>query len=208
MISRFLLCCLVAIGARCMADQPGILGPAIFTAQGGDTFARVNYRDADEVGKQEAYGTVFRLNRDGSEEALWHFSGIRTFHPIEVFLCSDMAHMAVVLPVVSGQEAKIEDYGIAFYDRGRLLKRYSPSELVLDSERIVRSTSSYAWLARNPWTLADRPSNMELGFWLARSFWLRTIDGTLYEFDSYTGGILKKEPNQAAQPTRGKAPRG
>jgi hypothetical protein len=199
MTFRILLCLLLAIGTRAAADTPGFLGPSIFAAEGGQVFARISYRNPDDRGKFEAYGTVYRLKDDGTDEALWHFSGISTYHAIEVFLCVDMTHMVIVAPRVGGRELKREDSGIAFYDRGKLLKRYSPSELVIEPERVIRSTGSYLWLARNTWSESDRPSGMELGFWPARSFWLRTVDGVLYEFDSYTGDILKREPNRVAE---------
>jgi hypothetical protein len=208
MTSRLLLCCVLVFGARALADQPGILRPTIFAAEGGASYVRVGYRNPDQQGKYEAFGTVYRLKSDGSDEALWSFSGVSTFHGIEVFLSSDMDHMVIVAPRIAGQDLKKEDWGISFYDRGQLLKRYSPSELVVDPERLVRSTASYFWLARNTWSDADRPSRMELGFWPARSFWLRTVDGVLYEFDSYNGNILKKEPDHPPEPMRSKGSHG
>jgi hypothetical protein len=206
MNARIFLGLLMIFTTRVVADTPGFMGPSIFASEGGAVFARVSYRNPDDQGKYEAYGTVYRLKNDGSDEALWSFSGISTFHRIEVFLCVDMAHMVIVAPRIAGHDLKKEDWGISFYDRGQLLKRYSPSELVVHTERLVRSTSSYFWLARNMTSTAAQPSGMELGFYPARSFWLRTVDGVLYEFDSYTGDIVKKEPNQAAQTTPGLRP--
>jgi hypothetical protein len=102
---RVLLSFILFFAARSLADQPspGGLSPAMFVAEGGIVFARVNYRNPDENGKFEAYGTVYRLRADGSNEELWRFSGIHTFHAIQYSYAWTWTILITEEPILNGQ---------------------------------------------------------------------------------------------------------
>ena len=89
-----------------------------------------------------------------------------------------------------GDEPSPKDLAVAFYDRGKLLAKYSTADLIKDPSKVMVSTSHYRLLANENLNKPDRQKEPapELRDDLNR-FGLKTIDGIIYSFDITTGKI-------------------
>ncbi len=75
------------------------------------------------------------------------------------------------------------DYlAIAFYEEGKLIKKYGASELVKYPDKVHQSTSLYHWLKPSPAFDAE-----------TETVSLVTSENTKYTFVAATGKILSKE---------------
>ena len=86
-----------------------------------------------------------------------------------------------------GHEPKKGDLAVAFYKNGKLLKEYSVIDLVEDKNKVIATVSHYFWLDRELGSEAERKLDWN------NVFYLKTIDGIIYQFDATTGEIKKTE---------------
>ena len=145
----------------------------------------------------EAFGVAYRVEEDGSLTELWKVSGWYSF---EVFLSDDGQYLVRMGSWNVGHEPEENDLAVAFYKKGKFLKKYSTAELVENKSAVIASVSHYMWLARAKSIFDNEEKSdpeAELKLDWENIFHLKTIDGILYEFDAITGNIKKKRsPNQ------------
>lgn len=126
-----------------------------------------------------AHGVASRLTETGDLEPLWSVEGWYA-----------KTHLAAggELLVREGPWASAEpdqELAIAFYDRGREIRRYVVADLLRDPKSIIRSVSHYQWQGRE----AGYPRLTGSG-----GFLLTTVEGDLLTFDVHTGEIIDRRP--------------
>jgi hypothetical protein len=127
----------------------------------------------------QAHGMAFELTESGDLEPLWQVEGWYA----RVHLASGGEFLVREGPWASGPPG--EELAVAFYERGREIRRYAVSELLVDPQNVVHSVSHYQWqgsLAGYP-RLAGRDR-----------FQLTTIEGELLTFNVRTGEIVDRQP--------------
>ena len=200
----------MVIATALFADQLGVLHgvETIAASEDGGSYVRFGYHlQNDKDPWLEVRGTVYRLNAGGEDVRLWEFRDFYTLHGVRIFLSFRGDHMVIVHPQVPGRALRPDDKGIAFYERGKLVKSYSPKELILDHSEIPRTTGSYIWVRRSHLIPdEDTLEKKELEIWPLGLFWLRTTDGVLYAFKLSTGEIVRREPNKTHQHNAGGRP--
>lgn len=79
----------------------------------------------------------------------------------------------------------LSDLALAFYRRGRLVKKYAVRDLLEDPTRIMRTASHYFWRSRDDrgGLSADQ-----------RRYVVNLIDGSRYTFDTASGEVISREP--------------
>lgn len=149
---------------------------------------------------RQPFGVAYRVMEDGRMTELWRTEG---WYAFTVFLSND-GHFLIRMGLwAEGKEASKEDLALAFYQDGKLLKEYSTADLIHDKTAVRRSVSHYRWLAPEwltevtPGTGAIHDAEAKLDLDYEGKFQLRTIEGTIFRFDSKTGQIVefKDEPN-------------
>lgn len=95
-------------------------------------------------------------------------------------------------PWAEDQE-KHTDLAIAFYKRGKLIKKYEVRELIQNPDQLEDSTSHYTW----------RPATQtEPNGFYGQTFHLVLIDMTAYSFDYETGEIITQKRDEGAKSRR------
>jgi hypothetical protein len=187
---------LAAAGAR--ADSPTTLkSPSMVLSKLSSCLATVvsgDYRVVDDkiVVDRKPVITVFRLRADGSLARLWRMDG---WHAYSLFVSDDCRYLVIVRHGGPGHAPAPDDLALAFFDRGKLLKRYRVVELLKDPSRVRRTVSSYGYVAypRDPFQPDSEhyDAGAELGFEYDHSFAVKTVDGLRYRFDARTGEITE-----------------
>ena len=147
----------------------------------------------------KGWGSVFFKNRnlrrkyaqaglyknDSSLTPLWTVDWYS--HSREVYLPSDGKHLVRMGPWPSLWAPKdmekggpaLQELAVAFYESGRLLKRYSIGDLVENPKVLPQSVSHFMWMK-------------EVSFDdVSKRLRLSTLDGNKYVFDVNSGEIIK-----------------
>lgn len=127
----------------------------------------------------QAHGMAFELAESGDLEPLWRVEGWFA----SVHLAPGGEYLVREGPWASKPPS--EELAVAFYERGREIRRYSVSELLVDPENVVRSVSHYRWQdsrAGSP-RLAGNDR-----------FQLTTVEGDMLTFNVRTGEIVGRQP--------------
>lgn len=142
----------------------------------------VGHWDGDkQIIEREAFGTAYQIDAEGELIEQWRSEGWYTF---EAFLSDNGRYLARMGPWASDWENQT-DLAIAFYDKGKLVKRYEVRELIKDPETLSETSSHYFW----------RPEEQSIptGFYYDGEFHLVMIDRTSYTFDPATGNVMEEE---------------
>jgi len=137
-------------------------------------------------------GIAYRLEHDGRLTELWR---IEDSYSSEVYLSNNGQYLVSMGPWSVGHEPEDADLAVSFYNKGKLLRKYSTAELVKDRSTVLTSVSHYMWLARDGMNCQfnqDRSLEATLRIDWENVFHLKSIDGIKYEFDVSTGTIKKK----------------
>lgn len=168
-----------------LADSPARPIPYVATsAEGGSRFYfRMSPDLRDPSNETKASGVAYEIQPNGKDKVLWRTSGWYSFN---VFLSWNAEYLAALGPWNEGREPKKEDVAITFFRNGKLLKQYSTVDLVRDLSKVRVTASHYDWLAWHilPVGLDAVPRVM------IDTFYLKTCDGIVYEFDMTTGAII------------------
>ena len=122
--------------------------------------------------------TGYEVKGDGPDATLWTLDGLYAF---EASLSYDGRYLAALGNWPRGHKPHESHTAIAFYDRGKLLKRYSTKDLIKDAAQVQPSVSHYQYKKRVPGFPA-----------YAYVFELVTIDGISYTFDVRDGRIVSQ----------------
>ena len=81
---------------------------------------------------------------DGSNSPIWTVD----WFAFTVYVSSDGQHLARMGPwpgLKKGREPDVQELAVAFYENGRLLKRYSIADLIDDPKNLRQSVSHFQW---------------------------------------------------------------
>ena len=174
-----------------MADSPAAPRPWVATSEWGDFFFKMvppKWKNEGDlyVMEREPYGVTYEISEDGEFNEVWRTEGWYTF---EGYLSENGRYFVRFGPWASDQENHT-DLAIAFYDCGRLLKKYQVKELIRKPELLEDSVSHYMWRP----AIQTKPN----GFY-AGTFHLVMIDKTTYSFDYETGEIIIRKEDEEAK---------
>ncbi len=131
-----------------------------------------NAEDYTEAGKGEAY-------RKNYAKILW---SVDWFPRGRVFILNDGVHL-IRLGRWATDRKDLTDLAVAFYEKGKELKRYRVKDLIHDRVYLECSVSHYFWES-DP-LMEELPPD-------GKTFNLTLIDGKIVSFDVTTGQILQK----------------
>lgn len=142
--------------------------------------------DEDSVHKG-ATGICYEVQPDGALKEIWKVTGwFTSFYHLRLdFDGKYLIHIGSKFDRDSKEPLK--SLGIAFYNEGKLIKKYSVGDLLKDGRK---------WDPEGSW-LNWEPRFTHMG---ERQFELVTVDGIHYVFDYSTGEIEITEHNAAGQP--------
>lgn len=168
------------------ADSVARPFPYVATNDFGTVYFRMNPDRSEPWNQSKGSGVAYRVSAR-KDEVLWRTKG---WYSYQVFLDAGGRYLAAMGPWNVGSEPKKSDLAVAFYCDGKLLKSYSPAELVEDRSKLLVTVSHYMWLARE---VGDGDEQAELSVIDGELFRLKTCDGIVYWFDMATGEIRRKE---------------
>ena len=132
-----------------------------------------------DLGK--GYGTLFEINNDGTEKALWKVGGCYGF---TTYISDDGKYLVRMNIWPRGQKPSDKHLAIAFYKNGKLLKSYATKDLIKDPSVIRPTISHYSYL--------QKVVGFEKSY--GYRFIIQTIDGLEWVFDASSGAIISQEP--------------
>jgi hypothetical protein len=157
-----------------------------------------------KTGNPRGHGVAYILHQDGQSEVCWSTSG---WYSPATFLSEDGRHLVRIEPYIDLSQDGWSGVGVAFYERGNMIKKYTVGELVKDRNYVFRSVSHGLWLdARS----VQNRGPLFLGLNEALPYLspdnrmvITTCDGWKYVFDVASGTILSRTPvqqNPTSQP--------
>ncbi|MEZ5537435.1 MAG: hypothetical protein R3F02_17670 [Thiolinea sp.] len=149
------------------------------------------YLDGRLVKETPAFGKAYRLSSEGDPELLWETSGWYAYKH-DLYLSRDGQFLVRIGHFATAYTPYDQDLGVAFYDNGLEINRYSIKELV--KSRPLPNPTGEA-----PGFFLSNPGNFVL--WeggLPRinyydEFEIKTIDGMLHTFNITTGELIHPE---------------
>lgn len=159
-----------------VAPSPRVFssGRFVFTMNPGERLRKKSGRVFD------GNGVCYRLEDDGTLSKVWSTEG---WYAYQVYLSGGGRYLVRMGPWNSGSRPSPDDLALAFYKDGKLLKRYSTSDLIVRPMMLRVTVSHYDWLADH-----KHPSPELVGNELR----LRTSDQIEYVFDATTGDVKSK----------------
>jgi hypothetical protein len=127
----------------------------------------------------EGTGICYSVGRDGKDREIWRITG---WYAFKTYLTDDGRYLVRLGNWPRERQPTDKDLGIAFYDRGKLLKRYSTKDLIKDKSKVQPSVSHYQY--RKKVIGFDKPN---------KRFGLVTVDDVTWSFDVRTGKVLSKK---------------
>ena len=133
--------------------------------------------------RDDGSATVYSVRAGTVDRLHYQTSGWFAF---EAFLSYNGEHIVRLGNWPRGHKPSTKDLAIAFYTRGRLVKRYSTADLIKNPAKIGHSVSHYQYKRKT------------LGFVRPYStkFALISADGIRYTFDVTTGQIVETRPTK------------
>lgn len=137
------------------------------------------------VVEREAFGVAYEVDFEGELHELWHTKG---WYCYEGYLSEDGRYF-VRMGGWAFDHKEHTDLAIAFYDRGKLLKKYEVRDLIKHPDRL-RGIPNYDWRPE----IQSEPNGIR-----DRAFHFVMIDKTAYRFDYQTGKIIDSHIDQGAK---------
>lgn len=132
--------------------------------------------------RKEAFGICYAIEKDGSFKEQWRTSG---WFSQDILLHYDGEILVRTGSWRSGDQDAgdpVDSLAVAFYKKGKLLKHYKISELVMDKTKLQYTEAGLWWLKHELYKSPDFRPGEPL-------FQLKTLDGILYTFAIDTGEI-------------------
>jgi hypothetical protein len=167
-------------GLVVFADLPAPAYPYVVSSKDGTHYFKMlpdpkNLFALDTHGR----GVAYEVTKNGKDKTLWRVAGWYSF---STFISNDGKYLVRVGNWPPG-EPSAQHLAVAFYDNGKLIKRYSPLDVLKDPAHAPRSVSHYRWL---------KDLN---GFYKeTEMFSFVTVENIEYTFDVTTGKLLFEEP--------------
>ena len=141
-------------------------------------------------GDLQSFGIAYQLNEKNELVEKWRTQGWYSFR---TYIGADCEHLVRMgreswfLP--SNEEALKGDVAVAFYHKGKLIKRYSVADLINDHQRgIDVNYNTYSW-------------DISRGFSRSSSFYIKTTENNLFRFNVYTGDVVSVATQRYQYPT-------
>ena len=131
-------------------------------------------------------GICSKIESDGTLSELWRTSG---FYSEDLELHYDGNVLVRIGSWGSGDQEKgdpKDSLAVAFYVKGKEVKRYKVSDLVKDESKLEDTSAGLWWLEYDPYRSPSFRPGEDV-------FQLKTLDGIRYRFDMNTGAILEDE---------------
>jgi hypothetical protein len=187
LVMTVLLLAIIAVPIRGDEAEPAY--PYVVTSRDGSHYFKMlpgakNLFDWDTHGT----GIAYEITETGKEKELWRVSG---WYAFSTFISNDGEYL-VRIGNWSPGEPSTHQLAIAFYSNGKLIKRYSPLDILTDPSQGHGTASSFRWLKELT------------GFYKeTKLFSFVTVENIEYTFDVTTGRILLQQP---ARPFRALPP--
>ena len=162
------------------ADLPAPAYPYVIASKDGTHYFKM-LPDPKNLFAWDTRGTgvAYEVTKNGRDKVLWRVSG---WYAFSTFISNDGKYL-VRMGNWSPREPSAEHLAVAFYENGRLIKRYSPLDVLKDPTHAPRSVSHYRWLKDLPAFYKE-----------TEMFSIVTVENIEYTFDVTTGKILFEEP--------------
>ena len=138
--------------------------------------------------KRQPFGVAYSLSENGDLNEVWRAEG---WYSPEGRISDDGKYLVCFDPWASDYK-DYTDVAIAFYDQGKLLKKYQVRHLIKDTGALDRSTSHYIWRP----VRQTEPTGFVPG--MPSRFHLVMADKTAYVFDVTNGDIVSTGTDPAA----------
>ena len=173
------------ISGSLFADTEIIPVPSVYSSEGRNYYfkmipAKYEYKNDKFEITREAFGKAYELKEDGSSRLLWQVKG---WYSHEVFLSGDGEYLVRMGDWPDGLGPSTKDLAIAFYHKGKLVKKYSTADLIQDKEKVIQTASHYIWLSEE--------ENYAKMHDFDYSFNLTTIEKNEFIFDYRNGDIIE-----------------
>lgn len=174
---------ILAFSGPAYADSEAMPIPRITAAKHGTCYfkmmpSKLNHDKSGEVyEKEEAFGIAYKLDHEGSAKEIWKTKG---WYAFEVYVSSNCENLVRMGNWSRGVEPEKSDLAVAFYNNGKLIKRYSTADLINNKKSVSRSISHYSWQANDALYPLLKYDN---------TFQIKTIENKIYVFDVITGEI-------------------
>ena len=136
--------------------------------------------------RNQGRGVAYAVTQTGPDEVLWETSG---WYAFRVFLSTDGQHLVRLGNWPRGRTPAAKHLGIAFYDRGKLTRKYSSKELICDHTKVRPSKSHYRFLDKVIGFDAEE-----------KRFTVIAVDKTRWTFDVKTGEVVEGGARKTSAP--------
>lgn len=168
----------LATVASGVADTPRREVPMVAASQSGRFFFAMlptHWKGPSEL--QGPVGIAYELHEDGSMRELWRLKGYYFF---KCFLSDDGRYLVAVSELLAGQKPSREATAVVFYDRSKLLRKFSIADLVKDTSNVGPSASLREWFFRKREIAKEFYGPEDPCFIGENNFSLTTVDGISY----------------------------
>lgn len=167
-----------------LADREACPTPYVKANERGSIYFKMSPDPAAPCDRTKGSGAAYQV-AVGADQLLWKTEG--SWYAQTTFLSEDGRYLIRIGNWPRGRKPSKDHLAIAFYDNGKLLKRYSTLELIKDPSQVETSVSHYAFYHDPPGFTAPH----------AKTFLLTTIDGIAYTFNITTGEIASTKKQSA-----------
>lgn len=129
---------------------------------------------------QTPKGTLYELKENGELKPLWEVNGWYSFN---TYLSYKGRYLVSVDSFHSGYKPTNSDIALRFFDKSKLIKKYTTADLVKDGEEVGVSTSHYSWVS----------FFIEPKIDIDNKFTINTYSKEKLTFDVRTGKLLSRE---------------
>ncbi len=178
MKSKIIIIFFLMIAFNLWADEEASQYAYVKSSSGG----RYYFKMIPEVpyNRTKGKGILYAVSGDQSDKVLWRVNG---WYAFDTYISHDGRYLVRLGNWPRGRKPSHKHLGIAFYDKGTLIKKYSTKDLIKNPSAIMISISHYQFLAK------------VLGFEPIYSyrFKIRTVDKIEYIFDVTKGTIISQK---------------
>lgn len=179
---------LLVLGALSLArsdEQRAPFGHVTSSASG-----QIYFRMVPPRGDAPGHGALYRVGQTGEDERVWSVKG---WYAQRVFVPDDGRSLVRLGDWPFGLAPQDTHLGVAFYQAGKLVKKYSTKDLVKDVSKVRPSVSHYQFF---DWEDPPALVSLHVNGSYHHVFRLRSIDGITYLFDPATGEIVHQSPSE------------
>lgn len=170
---------LYVLVGRAFADSEMPPSAYVSASDNGRFYFKMMPDPADPYDIDSGFGTMFRVVPAGKDRIMWRTSG---WYARTVYVSGDGLYLVRVDTWPRGSGLSAKHMAVAFYKKGKLLKRYSTQDLVKDPSAVRKSSSHYFYLVKL-YGLSVSEKGID-------EFSLLTVDKMKYSFEVSTGDIL------------------